>query len=676
MPTPNLNHDIKVLARRQDSPRKLKIIERYHMADFSGLGSRLPLETRSNALNGSTRMPSTKHYHGRPPQQPPANTADSNSILAQKQLLLELTLQLTSARTRNSSHHLEVCKLEDSVRDLRREQQENTASVASLKACEAELLQALDNLLAVRKKEIDVDLHERLHLMKETVCAEVAERLAQQKAARVARREETASAIAAAHAEAQSHAADANRTLIRMKEDQHRRMAQLRAEMDALVADLESSTQAVAAETARARQQLADLTVDQLAQTELHDIQLEAAQKRLALDELRRTVKRTRLDTAAALARAQAEQKRARDCVLRTRSLQALGPALETRRRRLHNVLQNKKGKIRVFCRVRAVLEPGADYADIHVSPDLTNQGKQEVTLAGPPSLSPRKGASVLGNRRRFAFDKIFGPDSANHEIFLEISQLVQLVLDGYNVCVFAYGQTGSGKTYTMSGANGMIPLLVGQVFAEIALLAKSGWRHTVKAQMVEIYNELVFDLLGDRRSKVDIKHNDLAKTTEVGCTAVVCDLESHTLSVLAAATRKRATAATAANVLSLRLHFAFLLEVSGRHLLGKVRRSVLNLVDLAGSERLASSQVKGDRLKETQAINKSLLSLGDVIYSLGVGGHVPYRNSKLTYLLKHSLGGDLKTLMFVNVSPLARNLAETLNSLRFAAKVNETKSV
>jgi len=275
----------------------------------------------------------------------------------------------------------------------------------------------------------------------------------------------------------------------------------------------------------------------------------------------------------------------------------------------------------------------------------------------------------------------VFTPKSANDEIFEEISQLVQSALDGYNVCIFAYGQTGSGKTYTMSSPqDGMIPQAVHQIYTVAESLKEKGWTYTMEGSFLEIYNENINDLLGKAeemdKKKHEIKHDtQKGKTTVTDLTSVKLDSSDRVSQLLERASGNRSVAATKANERSSRSHSVFILKLSGTNsITGENSEGVLNLIDLAGSERLVHSQSTGERLKETQAINKSLSCLGDVIYALGNakdGGHVPYRNSKLTYLLQYSLGGNSKTLMFVNVSPLKQHLSETLCSLRFATKVS-----
>jgi kinesin family protein C1 len=222
----------------------------------------------------------------------------------------------------------------------------------------------------------------------------------------------------------------------------------------------------------------------------------------------------------------------------------------------------------------------------------------------------------------------------------------------------------------------GMIPRAVHQIYAVAEMLQKKGWTYSMEAQFLEIYNETLRDLLSNdgEVKKHEIKHDHLkGQTTVTDATNIRVETPEEVFLLLEVAAKNRAVAATNSNERSSRSHSVFTLRILGvNSVTDETTVGVLNLIDLAGSERLASSGSTGDRLKETQAINKSLSSLGDVIYALSnKDSHIPYRNSKLTYLLQHSLGGNSKTLMFVNVSPLPASLQETLCSLRFATKVN-----
>jgi len=349
----------------------------------------------------------------------------------------------------------------------------------------------------------------------------------------------------------------------------------------------------------------------------------------------------------------------------------------ETKRRTLHAQLQDLKGNIRVFCRIRAVPDNikliNFDFPD----DDLNEDAKQELSI-----VKDNIGISNSTSSYKFLFDKIFSMDHTNEYIFEEYSQLIQSCIDGSNVCVFAYGQTGSGKTFTMSHpSNGMIPLSIKKVFDDIKELdaQEQQWEYEVCGKFIEIYNESIIDLLNPQLSeKHEIKHDDInCKTTITNITAISITSPAQANSILEQVNKRRSTAATKSNDKSSRSHSIFIIDIKGTNRASGVKTfGTLNLIDLAGSERINVSQVEGERLKETQAINKSLSAVGDVISSLNSsqGSHIPYRNSKLTYLLKHSLGRNSKTLMFVNISPLSSNFNETINSLRFATKVNSTK--
>ncbi|KAG0740622.1 hypothetical protein G6F57_005832 [Rhizopus arrhizus] len=351
----------------------------------------------------------------------------------------------------------------------------------------------------------------------------------------------------------------------------------------------------------------------------------------------------------------------------------------ETTRRKLHNTIQELKGNIRVFCRVRPLVDNENNMADIRVF------GEDSEHMELREQVSSTLGRTST-KTHTFSFDRVFAPECNQSDCYEEISQLVQSALDGYNVCIFAYGQTGSGKTFTMQGPPqpneetiGMIPRAVHQIYKVTQQLKQFGWEYTMEGQFLEIYNESINDLLGEpsdySKVKHDIHHDKNGRTTVTGMKTVILDSPSKVKMMLKRASQNRATSATNINERSSRSHSVFTLQLTGENKkTGERSSGLLNLIDLAGSERLSMSGSVGDRLKETQAINKSLSSLGDVIQSLvnkKEGSHVPYRNSKLTWLLRNSLGGNCKTLMFVNVSPLVEHFNETLCSLRFATKVN-----
>ena len=309
----------------------------------------------------------------------------------------------------------------------------------------------------------------------------------------------------------------------------------------------------------------------------------------------------------------------------------------ETLRRKLHNQVQELKGNIRVFCRVRPSLESDpTDNAARITFPDNESDSK-EVEVIGAEEKSSL--GNITTRTNSFAFDRVFNPGANNNDVFEEISQLVQSALDGYNVCIFCYGQTGSGKTYTMSSEDGMIPQAVHQIYDNAKSLEEKGWKYSMEGSFVEVYNETLNDLLGKAeefdKKKHEIRHDmQKFKTTITDVTTVELDSPDRVESILRRASANRSVAATKANERSSRSHTVFILKLIGHNsTTGERSEGTLNLVDLAGSERLSHSKATGDRLKETQNINKSLSCLGDVIGALGQGkegGHIPYRNSKV----------------------------------------------
>ncbi|KAJ1285356.1 hypothetical protein BS78_03G273000 [Paspalum vaginatum] len=337
---------------------------------------------------------------------------------------------------------------------------------------------------------------------------------------------------------------------------------------------------------------------------------------------------------------------------------------------KLFNEVQELKGNIRVYCRVRPFLS-GQDPKSTTVD-YIGESGEIFITN---PFKQGKDGC------RMFKFNKVFHTHASQAEVFSDIQPLIRSVLDGFNVCIFAYGQTGSGKTYTMSGPGtskedwGVNYRALNDLF-DISLSRRNAFSYEVGVQMVEIYNEQVRDLLSN-----DIAQKRLGIwSTSQPNGLVVPDASLHpvqstsdVLDLMEIGQTNRAVGSTALNERSSRSHSILTVHVRGVDLKsGSTSRGCLHLIDLAGSERVERSEAIGDRLKEAQYINKSLSALGDVIFALAQkNAHVPYRNSKLTQVLQSSLGGQAKTLMFVQINPDTESYSETISTLKFAERVS-----
>lgn len=366
----------------------------------------------------------------------------------------------------------------------------------------------------------------------------------------------------------------------------------------------------------------------------------------------------------------------------------------EAVRRSLHNKVMELKGNIRVFCRVRPVLQhefASSGDQEIFAFPDRRGERRQ-IELAANPKAHVgygQSGARSVVKKYNFDFDLVFDSKCTQEDVFLEVSALVQSALDGYNVCIFAYGQTGSGKTYTMQGQEddsdimepsqdmGIVGRSISHIFAGIRDLRSSGWEFKATLELIEIYNETLRDLLAPVgcTDKVELRLDSEGKVVVTNSFSHEVTNDQEAWILLRKAMSRRSTKSTNMNDRSSRSHCIITFRLSGiNSLTGDERTGVINLVDLAGSERLSKSGSDSNRelMKEALSINKSLSALGNVICALAKkSAHVPFRDSKLTHVLSSSLGGDSKTLMICNLSPLGQHREETLNSLRFAKMVN-----
>ncbi|OAE28508.1 hypothetical protein AXG93_1736s1040 [Marchantia polymorpha subsp. ruderalis] len=285
-----------------------------------------------------------------------------------------------------------------------------------------------------------------------------------------------------------------------------------------------------------------------------------------------------------------------------------------------------------------------------------------------------------------FPFDSII-QSSCQEAVFEQCArQVVEDVLGGYNGTILTYGQTGSGKTFTMTGDTkayahrGIVPRAVERIFAEKVAKPEAGI--TVHVSYLEVYNEGIYDLLPQRRlasavNLVAMEDNGLIEIK--GLNKMHVNTEEEAMKYFFEGERHRSVAPHALNQMSSRSHCVFTMFVerhSGLRTLQEVTSSKLNLVDLAGSERLKRTEVGGTTKKEAMLINKSLSFLEQAVFALRQGlGHVPFRQSRLTTLLKDALGGNCKTVLIVCAWAEDFFLDETISALRFAQRVKYLKT-
>ncbi|XP_067424665.1 kinesin-like protein KIF27 isoform X2 [Emydura macquarii macquarii] len=319
--------------------------------------------------------------------------------------------------------------------------------------------------------------------------------------------------------------------------------------------------------------------------------------------------------------------------------------------------------------------------------------------------LVPNTQQVIIGKDRVFTFDFVFGKNSTQDEVYTTcIKPLVVSLIEGYNATVFAYGQTGSGKTYTIGGGHiasvaedekGIIPRAIQELFQSIS--ENHNIDFSVKVSYIEVYKEELRDLLELETSMKDlhIREDEKGNTVIVG--AKDCQVESvdEVMSLLESGNAARHTGTTQMNEHSSRSHAIFTISICQQQPAQSPKnvdvvqdsslRSVqmiaskFHFVDLAGSERVTKTGNTGERFKESIQINSGLLALGNVISALGdpkrKSVHIPYRDAKITRILKDSLGGNAKTVMITCINPSSSDFDESLNSLKYANRAKNIRN-
>eukprot|EP00040_Diaphanoeca_grandis_P042885 m.266307 g.266307 ORF g.266307 m.266307 type:complete len:1026 (-) comp66532_c0_seq1:173-3250(-) len=323
-------------------------------------------------------------------------------------------------------------------------------------------------------------------------------------------------------------------------------------------------------------------------------------------------------------------------------------------------------------------------------------QTKEAVVKSGDKQIH-------AGHSKSFTFDYVFGPASTQRQMYDDcVKDLIDSGFEGYNVTIMVYGQTGTGKTYTIgqggmeNRANpGVMQFAATQIFDNVAAYSAE-YDVKVVVSYIEIYMETVVDLLDTSRVGLHIRESDDGGTALIGVSEVEVTTAEQLMRCMNTGTASRQVNSTRANNRSSRSHaiLSVMIEktlkvvrdedatVEANRNVGDPPKSTfaqIQFVDLAGSERAKNTGTRGTRLKESIYINSGLLALGNVVSALANKkrrkNHVPYRDSKLTRLLKNSLGGNSKTLMILCVGPSDDALNETLCTLKYGTRARVIKN-
>mmetsp|Transcript_7627 Transcript_7627/g.19684 ORF Transcript_7627/g.19684 Transcript_7627/m.19684 type:complete len:964 (-) Transcript_7627:1622-4513(-) len=310
--------------------------------------------------------------------------------------------------------------------------------------------------------------------------------------------------------------------------------------------------------------------------------------------------------------------------------------------------------------------------------------GDKVVVLLDPAADTEDVLRKNRSREKRYAFDHAFGPGATQVEVYESSCKfLLRGVLDGYNATVFAYGPTGAGKTFTMTGTEANPGVMTRSISDLFGLMSEDAAEvdYTVSINYVEIYNECIRDLLVRGSPDLELREDSDGNAVVCGVKWIEIKSAEEMAKLLREGNARRTQEATKANQASSRSHG--ILEVRVQRISKSaakdhiVQTGRLHMIDLAGSERAASTGNHGLRMVEGQHINRSLLALGNCINALGTGSqkYVNFRDSKLTRILKESLGGNCRTVMIACASPASLHFEETYNTMNYANRAKNIKT-